>query len=215
MRTKNRRKHFLIDKALQFRYVLYMVATLGIVSAVGITGSYFGMWGSAVKVFSEESLRQSMLTAAQINEYERARRPASKESPLPSVRTYKEISLLSERQKEMIREIMDETNQRMLGLGALLLIFIGWGSIFLTHKIAGPIFKLGQYLREIEKGNLTARIKFRKFDEVHYLAGQFNDMAAQLDAAMTKIKRTTKEMPRETLSDELKRELAKFKTTSD
>src|SRR3989338_3553784 len=215
MKTRNRRKHFLIDKALQFRYALYIITTLGIVSVVGMTGSYFGMWGSAVKVFSEESLRQSMLTAAQINEYEQARHPASKESLLPSVRTYKEISLLSTRQKEMIREIMDETSQRMLGLGALLLIFIGWGSIFLTHKIAGPIFKLGQYLHEVENGNLTARIKFRKFDEVHYLAGQFNAMAAELDAAMTKIKRMVKEMPRETLPDEFKTELAKFKTTSD
>ncbi|MBI4372987.1 MAG: hypothetical protein HY585_04600 [Candidatus Omnitrophica bacterium] len=211
---KNRRKHFLIDKALQFHYLFYIVATLGVVSAVGMTGSYFGIWSSAVKVFSAESLRESMLTAAQIHEYEQAKRPP-KEAILPSVRSYQEIPLLSERQREMIREIMDETSQRLLGLGVLLLVFIGWGSIFLTHKIAGPIFNLEQHLHEIENGNLAARMRLRKFDEMPHLEKQFNEMAGALDAAMTKMKRLAKELPREVASEELKRELTKFKTTSD
>lgn len=212
---RNRRKHFLIDKALQLRYLFYIIPTLGIISAVGMTGSYFGIWGSAVQVFSEESIRQSMLTAAHINEYEQAKRPSKESSSLSSIRAYKEIALLSERQMEMIREMMDETHRRILGLGILLLIFIGWGSIFLTHKIAGPIFKLGQYLQEVKTGNLTVRIKFRKFDEVHYLAKQFNEMAAALDATISQMKRISNGMPRDASSEELKKELAKFKTTSD
>lgn len=215
MKTKNRRKHFLIDKSLQIHYSLYIVMALALVSAVGMTGSYFGIWGSVIKAFSEEALHETMMTAAQINEYEQARRPFLKKQPTPSIRTYQETSLLSERQKELIHEIMTETNQKMLTLGAFLLIFIGWGSIFLTHKIAGPIFKFAQYFQELGKGNLAIRIRLRKFDEARNLELSFNEMAAALDAAAGKLKRITREAPRETVIEELKKELAKFKTTSD
>ena len=212
---KNRRKHFLIDKKLQFRYVFYIVATLAVVTSVSMAGSYFGIWASVVDAFSEETIRESIVTAAQMNEYEQARRPLMGGLAFPSIRVIQETTLLSERQKETIRQIMDETNQRTLGLLALLLFFIGWGSIFLTHKIAGPMFKLGQYFKELENGNLAARIQFRKFDEGHHLARQFNEMAAKLDASVGKMKRTIHQMPSETVSEELKIELSKFKTTSE
>ncbi|MBI4358764.1 MAG: methyl-accepting chemotaxis protein [Candidatus Omnitrophica bacterium] len=215
MRTKNRRKRFLVAKGLQLHYVIYIVITLATISAVGMTGSYFGIWASVIKAFSEESLRESLVTAAQINEYEQARRPQLRELPLRSLRLFQETALLSERQKEIIRDIMDETHQRLLGLGALLLVFIGWGSIFLTHKIAGPIFKLGQYFRALGKGDLTVRIKFRKFDEIHYVADQFNEMTEALDARVGKIKRILRQTPPEVLREELKKELAQFKTTAD
>jgi len=215
MKTKNRRKHFLVDKNLQFHYLFYIILTLTVVSGVGMTGSYFGIWGSVVKIFSEESLHETMVTAAQLNEYEQARHPSPKKLSLPSIRTYQETSLLSERQKELIREIMDETNQKMLALGVFLLIFIGWGSIFLTHKIAGPLFKFGQYFQELGRGNLAVRIRLRKFDEARNLEFRFNEMAAALDAIVAKMKRITREIPRETALDELKKELSKIKTTSD
>ena len=215
MRTKNRRKHFLVDRSLQLHYLLYIVITLTVVSAVGMTGSYFGIWSSVIKTFSEESLRETMVTAAQINEYEQARQPSIKKQLLPSIRTYQETSLLSERQKELIHEIMNETNQKMIGLGALLFIFIGWGSIFLTHKIAGPLFKFAQYFQELEKGNLAVRMRLRKFDEARNLELGFNEMAATLDATVGKMKRIMRESSYETKVEELKKELAKLKTTSD
>ena len=179
-------------------------------------GSYYGIWASVIKAFSEESLRESMLTAAQINEYEQARHPVQETlQRSPSVRTFQETALLSERQREIMQEIMDETSRRMVVLGIFLIFFIGWGSIFLTHKIAGPIFKLRQRFRELEFGNLTARIKFRKFDEIHRLAESFNTAAATLDANVGKMKRIVREHSRESMPDELKKELAKFKTTAD
>ena len=106
---------------------------------------------------------------------------------------------------------MDDTNRRMLGLGIILLFFIGWGSIFLTHKISGPVFKLRQYFHKVEQGDLTARVKFRKFDESHSLADSFNSMTGSLDASIGKLKRVA----RVGSPEELKKELGKFITTSD
>ncbi|MBI1978421.1 MAG: methyl-accepting chemotaxis protein [Candidatus Omnitrophica bacterium] len=211
---KNRRKHFLVDKSLQFHYLLYIVLTLTLVAGVGIVGSYFGIWGSAIKIFSEESLRESMLTAAQLTDYERARRPFFKPQEAPSIRNYQDTALLSERQREMIREIMNETTRRMVGLGIFLVFFIGWGSIFLTHKIAGPVFKLKQYLHRVEQGDLTTRIQFRKFDEIHKLADDFNATIAALDAHVGTMKRMVRESSSETVLNTFKKELSKFKTSN-
>lgn len=215
IKMRNRRKHFLVDKRLQFHYLFYMTITITAVSGVGMTGSYFGIWNSVVKTFSEESLRESITTAAQINEYEQARRPMPEKLALSTMRLFQETALLSERQKEMIREIMDKTNRKMLYLGILLIVLIGWGSIFLTHKIAGPLLKFGRHCQKLGTGNLTVRIELRKFDEAHWLAKEFNEMSAQLDRTIAKMKRIVRQAPRGTVPEELKEELAKFKTTSD
>ena len=211
MRTKNRRKHFLVYKSLQLHYLFYIVAILVTVSAVGMTGIYFGVWGSVVKAFSEESLRETIMQTGQIYDYDQARHPSSADASAPRLQIFQEMDLLSARQKEVLQQIMDETHQKILGLGVLLLIFIAWGSIFLTHKIAGPLFKLNQYFKRIEKGDLTARIQFRNFDEIKETADRFNEMAASLDAKIGTFKRLAKE----SRAEKLMTELSEFKTTSN
>jgi len=211
----NRRKHFLIDKSFQLHYVIYIVLTLAIILSVGMVGNYYGIWASTIKAFSEESLRESLITSAQMNEYEASRRPVSRINQMPSLRMYRETALLSQRQKEIIRQIMDDAHRKTIALGILLLFFIGWGSIFLTHKVAGPLYKLTQYMQELKNGDLTVRIKFRKFDEVRYLAVHFNELASNLDVSLSRIKKILKEAPSDSAVAEVKKELSKFKTSSD
>jgi methyl-accepting chemotaxis protein len=52
-------------------------------------------------------------------------------------------------------------------------------SVFLSHRIAGPIFKLDQYLREAAKtGHLKPMLKFRSGDHFLELAESYNEMVA-------------------------------------
>src|SRR2546427_2617708 len=44
-------------------------------------------------------------------------------------------------------------------------------SVYLTHRLAGPIFRLGQTSRQLNWGNLGLWIRPRKNDELHELAG--------------------------------------------
>ena len=213
MRLKNRRKHFLVDKALQLHYLIYIVLTLGIASAVGLTGNYYGIWASVIKAFSEESLQETLVTSAQINEYQESRRPTDMFLKTPSLRTYRETSLLSERQKEIVRQIMNETTQKTIALSIVLLFFIGWGSIFLTHQIAGPLYKLSMFLDRIKEGDLTSRIHFRKFDEVRYLAGKFNAMVESLDSSVSELKQILRESNTEIMKTRLNQKLSKYKTS--
>jgi methyl-accepting chemotaxis protein len=49
-------------------------------------------------------------------------------------------------------------------------------SIFISHRIAGPLFKLGRFLDNAGTGNLKDRLTFRKTDHFQDLATRYNEM---------------------------------------
>lgn len=57
-------------------------------------------------------------------------------------------------------------------------------SIYLSHRVAGPIYKLSQYFKTFEDGKLRGDIKFRKHDHFKDLADGYNDMVAKLKLRM-------------------------------
>ncbi|KPK64834.1 hypothetical protein AMJ83_01270 [candidate division WOR_3 bacterium SM23_42] len=48
--------------------------------------------------------------------------------------------------------------------------------IFLSHQIAGPLYRLKQYMEKVENGDFSATLKFRKHDTIHDIADSFNRM---------------------------------------
>ena len=63
--------------------------------------------------------------------------------------------------------------------GAVILLFSVF-SIFLTHKIAGPAYRLKHALTELIRGNLDTRIRLRKWDDLQELAAQVNLLSDDL-----------------------------------
>ena len=68
----------------------------------------------------------------------------------------------------------------------LILALFGGGffwllAAFAGHRIAGPIFKLNQSLKEVAKGNYDLRINFRKKDFFQDIANTFNEMNQSLE----------------------------------
>jgi methyl-accepting chemotaxis protein len=49
-------------------------------------------------------------------------------------------------------------------------------SIFISHRIAGPLYKLGRFLDSARGGNLSERLTFRKTDHFQDLAIRYNEM---------------------------------------
>ena len=58
--------------------------------------------------------------------------------------------------------------------------FIFWGSIVFSHRVAGPLPKIYQALRNIGDGNYDVRLTLRKYDELRELVDVINEMAAKL-----------------------------------
>lgn len=212
---KNRRRHFLVDKPLQFRYSFYIAITLFIVCSVSAIGLYFGIWGSVMRSFSDDKIQAVLQTASRLEEYEAARTPAASRAMPPSLKWFKEVSLLSLRQREIMNEILEKANKELLWPLILLIISIGAGSIYLTNKIAGPLYRLRKSFEEIESGNLKLRIHLRRFDEGKQVADEFNKMAVSLDESVQKLKKITRESDVQDLKFKLSSELSKFRTTKE
>lgn len=76
----------------------------------------------------------------------------------------------------------------MLILGRNLLIltpFIIVIGIFLSHRIAGPIFRIEKVMEEIGNGNFKMRLAIRKSDQLHEMVEAVNKMTELLDTKDT------------------------------
>src|SRR5439155_18718309 len=81
-------------------------------------------------------------------------------------------------------------------------------SMYVTHRLAGPLFRLEQTARELIRGNLALRIRLRKGDELHELAGLLNEVLETLEQAFRGI-RESQAHAREVLSwimDEMRKQ---------
>jgi nitrogen fixation/metabolism regulation signal transduction histidine kinase len=63
---------------------------------------------------------------------------------------------------------------------ATLVVFIGIAGIIVTHKIAGPIFKMKRQIRELGEGKLQMPGKLRKGDELVHFFETFEDTVRSL-----------------------------------
>ena len=79
-------------------------------------------------------------------------------------------------------------------LGATFLItlpVIILASVFLSHKIAGPLFRIKGDLKKIGEGDLGLRVRIRKGDELHDLVKEINDMTENTEKLFAKVKEST------------------------
>jgi nitrogen fixation/metabolism regulation signal transduction histidine kinase len=109
-----------------------------------------------------------------------------------------------------------------IGLAGLVLF------VLFSHRLAGPLYRFEKTLRQIEGGDLTARINLRKTDQLMEMKEAFNSLTRSLDAKVGKIKADFAEIERAlTVSNDphasarileilkrLKEEIRHFKVTS-
>ncbi|MEE8360271.1 MAG: HAMP domain-containing protein [Candidatus Omnitrophota bacterium] len=61
-----------------------------------------------------------------------------------------------------------------------LIPFLAFFGILLSHRIAGPAYRIERTLREIGTGNFDIHIKLRRYDELVSIANAINDMTSDL-----------------------------------
>jgi len=60
------------------------------------------------------------------------------------------------------------------------ILFFGAISIFISHKVAGPLFRLKRSLAQVTQGDLNVHIKLRKWDDLKDLADHVNTLIEEL-----------------------------------
>ncbi len=211
---QNRRKYFFINKPLQLRYMLTVVAPLLLVNLVAIAGIYFGVWGRVLNTFSDEQTLNDLLTASRMVEYEQAQHPNPAQD-FSSLSFFKQTEKLGLRQREVFKEILDETNRSLAWKFSLLLLFVAWGTIFISHKIAGPFFRFSKAFNEVEKGDYRARVSLRKRDEGHPVAQEFNEAMEKTDRLLSSLKALTLEKDAPQVVAKIKEKLSTVKTSAN
>lgn len=78
---------------------------------------------------------------------------------------------------ETIRTTRDEVITLLVGMQALYLAVILVLSLFLSHRIAGPIHKLRMFLRRAGQGDWDPTLRFRSRDYFQEVAADFNAAA--------------------------------------
>ncbi len=77
----------------------------------------------------------------------------------------------------------------LLGVQIILIVLIFIISIFMSHKIAGPLYRLRKYFQDAAAGNFDQKLTFRKKDYFQELASDYNAMMIGIRRKIGKDKR--------------------------
>lgn len=181
-RYKRSFKNYLIDSRFQLKYTGYILLVTVVLSVV--LGGF--LWRESQHVVAqgekvaEESRKVSDMMKMQI-----------KNDPVYAMdpdlaKSIGQASGAADIDVDKQRQALVEQQQKMLialvaGL-SLFVVFIGLLGIFITHKVAGPIYKMKMLLRQVGSGKLNFHGKLRKGDELQEFFETFATMAEQLKA---------------------------------
>lgn len=80
-----------------------------------------------------------------------------------------------------IIQVFDRVHKILFAGVPLAVALIIWLGLFISHRIAGPLVRLNHGMRGLSEGNWPKHpMKFRKGDEHHHLAEQFNCMVEKV-----------------------------------
>jgi len=86
---------------------------------------------------------------------------------------------------------------KSMGIYVATSIFIVIGitviSLLYSHRVAGPIYRLGVFARKIASGDLSGTIKLRRHDEIDMMADDLNNLTAEYNKVISQIESKTKE----------------------
>jgi methyl-accepting chemotaxis protein len=105
--------------------------------------------------------------------------------------SFQQSRLLIENTALVILPAVIYTNLITLGLITLATIVV---TLFISHKLAGPMFRFEKELKEIGKGDLTKRLEVRKKDPITGMADSLNEMIAGLNNKVLVIQNHVEDM---------------------
>ena len=159
-------RNFLLDARFQLKYASYSVAiTVFLCAALGTV-----LWRTSDRMV-QESRKVTQVVEMTINQD-----PVYAELLGGDTGYRAELSAYQDRIKDQQRQY---SIVLITGL-ALFVTGIGLASIVLTHKVAGPVYKLKRELKALGNGSLNYPVPIRKHDELQEVFETFNHAVGKL-----------------------------------
>jgi methyl-accepting chemotaxis protein len=206
-----RRRKILIDKPLQLRYVMYSLLMLLAALLVASFSFYSGVRHAVTESFSEGKICENIAPAKTL------RQPWLDTGENNKLLVVDRSVLLKTRQQELVADIFLKSAARLIPTFLALILLIAWLTVFLTHRIAGPMRRVCHELRMVNHGDLKIRIAIRPKDECGPLVQSINSVLTHFDLAVTFMKRVMRKNegdPAKMIA-ELREKLDSFKTTGE
>jgi len=176
-------KNYLLDAPFQLKYTAYLVGVALVISVV--LGVF--LWRTSGKVVQE-----SNQVAEESKKVSDVVKMSMKDDPIYGdnpelMKSFNESSADSDNKVQQQQEKVVAQQRQMLeavvGGLSLLVVLIGLLGIYITHKVAGPVFKMKQLLKQVAQGKLNfPRRGLRKGDELQHFFDAFLKMADDLKA---------------------------------
>jgi nitrogen fixation/metabolism regulation signal transduction histidine kinase len=205
-RSQRRLRNFLLDRHFQLKYSGYLVAvTLFLSVSLGIllwrTGKELIAQSRASVALGEEVVdrgRNLLTESEKVNAVVRmsiveayADDPAllevfqgeaqKRDGLLLSQQKQLEDNTLALRHQSQVIERQTVTFAIVIVLALFVMVLgVGLAGVVVTHKVAGPVYKMQKLLGELAKGHFRVVARLRKGDELQYFFDAFNEAAEQL-----------------------------------
>ena len=111
--------------------MLYVSLPLIIVCAVSFFSLYLGIWADILGSFTDQKIQEDLITATRMVQYEEVRQNTP---PNGVISVFRSAEKLSSRQREIFKEILDRANRSISLKIILLLFFVAWGTVYISHK---------------------------------------------------------------------------------
>lgn len=89
-----------------------------------------------------------------------------------------------EDERLLLAEMLLFLDGRLLPLALVLGVLFGLHSVLVSHRMAGPVYRLTRSFRNLADGDLTDRITLRRKDYLHEEVAQYNEMLASLSSRL-------------------------------
>jgi hypothetical protein len=81
---------------------------------------------------------------------------------------------------DLHHQLLDRPFLIVIIIALILFIIAFWILIVITHKVYGPIYRLGKYIKAMSRGEKTGELHFRKGDAVDHMADLYNELYGSL-----------------------------------
>jgi hypothetical protein len=179
-------KNYLIDRHFQLKYTGYLVGVAILISAI---------LGIFLYRTSRDLVQESQMVVEESKKVSDVVKMNIKNDPIYSDNPELAAAFnagatesdhkIEEQQQKVIKQQQTMLYALVGGLTAMVFL-IGMLGIYITHKVAGPIYKMKLLLRQVGEGRLTFSGKLRKGDELQDFFETFLKMVADIRSRQEK-----------------------------
>ncbi|MFH0919419.1 MAG: methyl-accepting chemotaxis protein [Fibrobacterota bacterium] len=180
---KFKRKHFFINKRLQMRYMISMLIPM-LILVVFIGAVMFKSQSLFLKATLREINKDINRNIIAVNNMVYA------DASMRNAKTVADIKnrlITYQSDNAPFSSVLLASTYKILFIGlAIVLAELCFLTIFISHKVVGPIYRLTKFAEEVRNGNFNARIYLRQGDELLDVATDFNKASDFLKETFTR-----------------------------